>query len=833
MKGPLRSVTDFGTRFARSQSEKRNIILSNYAAVIGCAAIWLLTAALIIVYGFKPGVVLRIGVASLFFVVPLIANRLGFVVLSRVLLCAVIPLAVFGVSILDLKSGEVMTSSSFAGLRLFLLVALCFPFLLFDLTQRWLLALGLSFPFMAILFFDAVFALFGVGYLTDPVRDRFYEFNNVRAVISASAIGACLFLLKLMAEYAERKNHVLMLRLEEQNKIIKRQAEVEVYKLNEELESNVERLSEREFMLNQSQRVAKLGSWEYNAENAFTFWSDEMYNITGLDKDVSLKARGLFGSLIGDSAEDFYQSASRLLKTGRPFDSVVSLVTPQQRSKWVRICGFPVFKNERIVGVRGICHDITAYKEAEEKLRASEYQYRSLFEQASDAIAVFGFDGKFHDVNMSWCKTFGYSKEEMLTLKVEDVIDPEELELAPVLYESIRDGEQVNDTRRMRRKDGEILEIENHMQIFRNDRILTISRDVTKLRRAQKQIALNEANLRATINNTDVLIWALDREFRLIMFNKRFAKHVVKYYGVEPVIGEIPRPTFDTPETLDLREEWLSRLTRALKGERFRIEEHRFGIDLEYSLNPIVEGTEVIGVSIFADDVTDRKLHELQLNEANRKINELRLMALRSVMSPHFIFNVLNSIQYFIVRNDRLNAINYLSSFSKLVRNILSHSVENSVSLVDEIEMLRSYVQLELVRFENKFSFSMEVNPRIDTEAIVIPSLLIQPYVENAILHGLYNKESAGHLSIRIDEDEAQEMLVFEIEDNGIGRAAATELRKRNILPHRPMGINITEERLKLINQGHRAAFEVEDLMDNDGQAAGTRVRIRVSYAES
>ena len=190
-------------------------------------------------------------------------------------------------------------------------------------------------------------------------------------------------------------------------------------------------------------------------------------------------------------------------------------------------------------------------------------------------------------------------------------------------------------------------------------------------------------------------------------------------------------------------------------------------------------------------------------------------MALRSVMSPHFIFNVLNSIQYFIAKNDRLNAINYLSMFSKLVRSILTHSVNNKISLAEEIELLKNYIQLEMVRFENKFEFSIELSPGVDTDSIIIPSLLIQPYVENAILHGLYNKKTPGKLLIRIHEDE--DMLTFIIEDNGIGREAAQKLRMESFRPHNSMGINITEERLKLINLGQQAAFEVEDLKDENG----------------
>jgi sensor histidine kinase YesM len=143
--------------------------------------------------------------------------------------------------------------------------------------------------------------------------------------------------------------------------------------------------------------------------------------------------------------------------------------------------------------------------------------------------------------------------------------------------------------------------------------------------------------------------------------------------------------------------------------------------------------------------------------------------------------------------------------------------------------MLRNYIHLEMVRFENKFDFSIEMDPdvKVEEESIVMPSLLIQPYVENAILHGLYNKLGHGQLTIRVQEKDG--ILFFEIEDNGIGREAAKKLRDQNFPTHKSMGINITEERLKLISKNHDTAFEIEDLFF-DGLPGGTRVRIGIPF---
>jgi sensor histidine kinase YesM len=230
-------------------------------------------------------------------------------------------------------------------------------------------------------------------------------------------------------------------------------------------------------------------------------------------------------------------------------------------------------------------------------------------------------------------------------------------------------------------------------------------------------------------------------------------------------------------------------------------------------------------------NITERVQHHFevvknleQLAEAEKRIGELRLMALRAVMNPHFIFNALNSIQFFIAKNDKRQAIQYLSTFSKLIRGILSGSAQNTVRLTEELELLKHYVALELLRFENRFTVELKIDPTIDKENIEVPSLLIQPFVENAILHGLYNKEAEGILKITVNQT-SEDYILFEIEDNGIGRAAARELQRAKPQQHKSIGISLAEERLKMINVDPGLSIETTDLYSG-GHPAGTRVKI-------
>jgi sensor histidine kinase YesM len=194
-------------------------------------------------------------------------------------------------------------------------------------------------------------------------------------------------------------------------------------------------------------------------------------------------------------------------------------------------------------------------------------------------------------------------------------------------------------------------------------------------------------------------------------------------------------------------------------------------------------------------------------------------------MNPHFIFNVLSSIQYFITKNDELNAINYLTSFSKLMRTVLTRSVADSISLREELDLLRDYVHLEKLRFEEKFEFAIQCDPTINTDEVMIPSLLIQPYVENAILHGLYNKEGQGSLVVNVSL--ADDFLLFKIVDDGVGRVAAQKIRAKSGSKQKSMGTQLTEERLAILNSDNQPSVIYHDLHQGD-EPMGTVVTVRV-----
>ncbi len=219
-------------------------------------------------------------------------------------------------------------------------------------------------------------------------------------------------------------------------------------------------------------------------------------------------------------------------------------------------------------------------------------------------------------------------------------------------------------------------------------------------------------------------------------------------------------------------------------------------------------------------------------NELQQKISESELVALRAQMNPHFIFNSLNSIQYFITENDKKSANIYLSTFSDLIRKVLDNSKKTAVPLGDEITSIELYLELESLRFSGKFNYEIKIAPDLDRNFHKIPPLLIQPYIENAIWHGLLPKKGDGIVKIELLM-ETPNIIKCIIEDNGIGRAKAMEIKKRRRTKHQSSGMKNTAKRLKMLHLMHKTQqfqdnkVKIIDLYEGE-QAKGTRVELLI-----
>jgi sensor histidine kinase YesM/ligand-binding sensor domain-containing protein len=218
-----------------------------------------------------------------------------------------------------------------------------------------------------------------------------------------------------------------------------------------------------------------------------------------------------------------------------------------------------------------------------------------------------------------------------------------------------------------------------------------------------------------------------------------------------------------------------------------------------------------------------RKNENLRKDYENKMLN-LEMQNLRSQMNPHFIFNSLNSINRFIIENKTNFASDYLTKFARLIRLILDNSKNEIISLEKEIEALKLYLLMESIRFENKFDYEVIVSETIDLQMIKIPPMIIQPYVENAIWHGLLHKEEKGKVVVFIDIEDNE--LHISIEDNGIGRGKAAKLKSKNSNTNKSYGLQITEQRIKQLNSINH--IEISDLTDEQKKPSGTKVKVTI-----
>jgi hypothetical protein len=224
---------------------------------------------------------------------------------------------------------------------------------------------------------------------------------------------------------------------------------------------------------------------------------------------------------------------------------------------------------------------------------------------------------------------------------------------------------------------------------------------------------------------------------------------------------------------------------------------------------------------------------EQKQTEFQRQAIELEMQALRAQMNPHFIFNCLSSINRFIFKNDNKEASDYLTKFSRLIRMVLIQSQKKLIPLEDELEMLRLYLDMERMRFKNGFDYSITTNNTIDAGAIFIPPLLLQPFCENAIWHGLMHKDGHGHLNISIAEE--NKFLICTITDDGVGRTKAETYKSKSAEKEKSLGLKITANRLALLNreQNIGTSYAIVDILNEEGNVAGTKVQLKIFYKEA
>ncbi|WP_405574000.1 tetratricopeptide repeat protein [Winogradskyella sp. Asnod2-B02-A] len=255
----------------------------------------------------------------------------------------------------------------------------------------------------------------------------------------------------------------------------------------------------------------------------------------------------------------------------------------------------------------------------------------------------------------------------------------------------------------------------------------------------------------------------------------------------------------------------------ALENETVRLRLERNKKILLYTSLLLV----ILGTTLFI-------LNRTKALRRDKHILTLEQDMLRSQMNPHFIFNSLNSIKLYIINNEKENAVYYLNKFSKLIRKILMASKEKETSLNDELETMKLYMNIENIRFDNEIDFNITVDPSINTEVTKIPSLVLQPFLENSLWHGLSSKTEQKKIDLIVSK-KSSNFITVEIIDNGIGRIAARIINDKKKLKRNSVGIDITKARLANFSESFHNSYtlDIEDLYENN-TPSGTKITLQI-----
>lgn len=229
-----------------------------------------------------------------------------------------------------------------------------------------------------------------------------------------------------------------------------------------------------------------------------------------------------------------------------------------------------------------------------------------------------------------------------------------------------------------------------------------------------------------------------------------------------------------------------------------------------------------------SEKIESHKLAEVQALY-QKQINELKLTSLLSQMNPHFLFNALNSIKLYIINQEPKIAAYYLNKFSKLIRKILEASNTLEVTLQEELETMNLYMTIENIRFSNEIDFNINVDEKINLQTIKVPPLVLQPFLENSLWHGLSSKKNDKKITISILKPETKYIQII-IEDNGIGRKAAAKIKAEKSINRKSIGINLTKDRLTNFVKNLQNDYTIiyQDLVDKNKNAIGTKVCLNI-----
>lgn len=560
-----------------------------------------------------------------------------------------------------------------------------------------------------------------------------------------------------------------------------------------------------------------------------------------------------FSELIGNRPRDLFNPRNDGIHNeidiinGYNFNIELEVETFKKNKKWIEILNTAIKDDGNFIQQIEVVIDISERKKAENLLKESEERFRFIAENTSDGIFVIE-NNRIIYTSPSFQNMFGYSFEESAKQSEGNLLNyihPDDVEQFRNIFNKAinQKTETFNLQYRTLHKNGHYIWREDTVTvIYQEDsvfRFISVVRDITERKKSEERLRESERKLSSILNALDEVVWAVSMpDYRLILVSKSFEKVYGKTSREWKRNFNLWKDTI-IPEDRAIGEKMESEvLSQGLAYGVYRIFDAHGNIKWLENAAKVVknENDEPFMIMGITTDITEKKKAEEALraaqevaDEANRSKAELELRALQMQMNPHFVFNALNSIQSYVMNQDTLTANLYLSKFSRLIRLFLDSSRSKFIPLAEEIKLLTLYIELEKIRFESKFEFEIIVDSMVN-RYVEIPTMILQPFIENAINHGLRYKHQKGLLSIRFYKEVGY--LICKIEDDGVGRRNAEKIQGKSSKGYKSQGLKITTERLMTYNKINDAniVFSIKDRIENPvspNDEVGTLIEIR------
>ncbi len=570
------------------------------------------------------------------------------------------------------------------------------------------------------------------------------------------------------------------------------------------------------------------------------FVSPSCKQVLGIDVSYFYERNHyIYDYVLKEDREMVIRSFKGLLKNNS-YDIAYRMLDPDGNIRWIHEKAYAIRDEEgTLVRISGICSDITEHKLIENEIR----QLSVVARQTRNGVVITDRNGFAIWANDAFLDMFEITLPELMRQRPRELFHLNQEGFSEKLDEDLFDTNFSREIEFVTFKGNRLwIDISNTVIQDENGEVeqhIKVLTDITHRKKSEDELKESQRNLTLILNAMDEVVWAISLPERKPLFISP------SYYTLTGIPPEKWIEDFTIwnsrihPEDISVPDEVRREHEEAGYSDKtLRVLDQHDEVRWVHSKSKVVRNENdvpfmLMGIIV---DITHKKdaerevlLAREQADKANRSKAELELRTLQLQMNPHFIFNALNSIQSFVMHNEAITANNYLTKFAHLIRLFLDSSRSKFISLNEEIRLLTFYMELEKLRFEHKFDFEIYVSAEVN-RFIEIPTMILQPFVENAINHGLRYKAGKGKLNISFYL--RSDFLICMIEDNGVGRKNASRIQAKSKNGYRSQGLKITSERLATYSRinGTNILFTISDkISDPEGadDEVGTVIEIK------